>query len=401
MKTLALAIAFVGATVYTGEGPPLRGATVVIDGARVHSVGIGLRPPEGVKVIDVSGMVITPGFVAIGTRVGALDVELEPASVEATLPPPADPVRAALRVSDTWNPAAFTVPIARAGGITSALVVPDGGQISGQAAWVDLAERDWLRRGSAALRVAIDAPATGPDPPLAGVRSAAFLRLREALTDARLYRANRGPYLTNKLRALSISAADLEVIDRALARELIVLVDVERASDIRTVVELADEYGLRVVIVGGTEAWQVAGELARAEIPVVLDPFADLPASFGELRSRADAAAILQKAGVRVILADLASPHFAHRLRQAAGNAVAAGMPYDAAVASLTRVPAEVFGIADTGLIRAGAIANLVVWNGDPLEVTTWPERMWIRGQEVSLETRQDLLTKRYQHDQR
>ena len=401
MKTLALAIAFVGATVYTGEGPPLRGATVVIDGARVHSVGIGLRPPEGVKVIDVSGMVITPGFVAIGTRVGALDVELEPASVEATLPPPADPVRAALRVSDTWNPAAFTVPIARAGGITSALVVPDGGQISGQAAWVDLAERDWLRRGSAALRVAIDAPATGPDPPLAGVRSAAFLRLREALTDARLYRANRGPYLTNKLRALSISAADLEVIDRALARELIVLIDVERASDIRTVVELADEYGLRVVIVGGTEAWQVAGELARAEIPVVLDPFADLPASFGELHSRADAAAILQKAGVRVILADLASPHFAHRLRQAAGNAVAAGMPYDAAVASLTRVPAEVFGIADTGLIRAGAIANLVVWNGDPLEVTTWPERMWIRGQEVSLETRQDLLTKRYQHDQR
>jgi len=401
LKTLALAIAFVGATVYTGEGPPLRGATVVIDGARVHSVGIGLRPPEGVKVIDVSGMVITPGFVAIGTRVGALDVELEPASVEATLPPPADPVRAALRVSDTWNPAAFTVPIARAGGITSALVVPDGGQISGQAAWVDLAERDWLRRGSAALRVAIDAPATGPDPPLAGVRSAAFLRLREALTDARLYRANRGPYLTNKLRALSISAADLEVIDRALARELIVLIDVERASDIRTVVELADEYGLRVVIVGGTEAWQVAGELARAEIPVVLDPFADLPASFGELRSRADAAAILQKAGVRVILADLASPHFAHRLRQAAGNAVAAGMPYDAALASLTRVPAEVFGIADTGLIRAGAIANLVVWNGDPLEVTTWPERMWIRGQEVSLETRQDLLTKRYQHDQR
>jgi len=401
LKTLALAIAFVGATVYTGEGPPLRGATVVIDGARVHSVGIGLRPPEGVKVIDVSGMVITPGFVAIGTRVGALDVELEPASVEATLPPPADPVRAALRVSDTWNPAAFTVPIARAGGITSALVVPDGGQISGQAAWVDLAERDWLRRGSAALRVAIDAPAEGPGPPLAGVRSAAFLRLREALTDARLYRANRGPYLTNKLRALSISAADLEVIDRALARELIVLVDVERASDIRTVVELADEYGLRVVIVGGTEAWQVAGELARAEIPVVLDPFADLPASFGELRSRADAAAILQKAGVRVILADLASPHFAHRLRQAAGNAVAAGMPYDAALASLTRVPAEVFGIADTGLIRAGAIANLVVWNGDPLEVTTWPERMWIRGQEVSLETRQDLLTKRYQHDQR
>jgi len=394
-----MAIALVGATVYTGEGPPLRDATIVIDGARVHSVGAKLRPPDGAKVIDVSGKVVTPGFVAVSTRVGAVDIELEPTSVEATLPSEADPVRAALRVADTYNPAAFTVPLARAGGITSALVVPDGGQISGQAAWVDLSERDWLRRSSAALRVAIETPAaSSAAPPEAGLRSAAFLRLREALTDARLYRANRGPYLTNKLRALSISAADLEVLDRALARELITLVEVDRASDIHTVVELAEQFGLRVVIVGGAEAWQVAGELARAEIPVVLDPFADLPASFGTLQSREDAAALLQQAGVRVILADLDLPHYAHRLRQAAGNAVAAGLPYDAAIASITRVPAEVFGIADTGEIRAGAIANLVVWNGDPLEVTTWPERMWIRGQEVSLETRQDLLTKRYLH---
>jgi imidazolonepropionase-like amidohydrolase len=391
-----MAIALVGATVYTGEGPPLHDATIVIDGTRIYSVGSNLRPPEGVKVIDVSGKVITPGFVAVATRVGALDIELEPTSVEATLPPSADPVRAALRAADTYNPAAFTVPIARAGGITSALVVPDGGQISGQAAWVDLSDRDWLRRGSAALRVAIESSGESPGPPLAGVRSAAFLRLRETLTDARLYRANRGPYLTNKLRALSISAADLEVLDRTLARELIVLVEVDRASDIHTVIEIADEYGLHVVIVGGAEAWQVAGELARAEIPVVLDPFSDLPASFGALHSRPDAAALLQKAGVRVILADLGSPHFAHRLRQAAGNAVAAGMSYDAAIESLTRVPAEVFGIADTGTIRAGASASLVVWNGDPLEVTTWPERMWIRGQEVSLATRQDLLTERY-----
>ncbi len=396
MKSLVRAIAVVGATVYKGEGPPIHGATVVIDGPRILSVGTKARPPEGARVIDARGLVITPGLVAVGTRVGMLDVELEPTSVEGTLPALADPVRAALRTADTYNPSAFTVPIARAGGITSALVVPGGGQISGQASWVDLSEKEWLRRGSAALRVAIDSPGGPPGPPPAGVRSAAFLRLRETLTDTRLYRANRGPYLTNKLRALSISAADLEVLDRALARELIVLVDVDRASDIHTVVEIADEYGLRVVIVGGAESWQHAAALARAEIPVVLDPFADLPSSFGSLHSRPDAAAILSKAGVRVILADLGSPHFAHRLRQAAGNAVASGLPYEAAIASITRVPAEVFGIADTGTIRPGAIANLVVGNGDPLEVTTWRERMWIRGQEVSLETRQDLLTERY-----
>ncbi len=396
MKSLVMAIALVGATVYTGEGPPLHGATVLIDANRIQSVGTKLRVPESATVVDASGMLITPGFVAIATRVGTLDIELEPTSVEGTLPATADPVRAALRTADTYNPASFTVPIARAGGITSALVVPGGGQISGQAAWVDLSDKDWLRRGSAALRVAIDSPGGPPGPPPAGVRSAAFLRLRETLTDARLYRANRGPFLSNKLRALSLSAADLEVLDRALARELILLVDVNRASDIRTVVEIANEFGVRVVIVGGAEAWQHASLLAREQIPVVLDPFDDLPASFGALHSRPDSAAILHKAGVRVILADLGSPHFAHRLRQAAGNAVAAGLPYDDAIASLTSVPARVFGIADSGQIRAGAVANLVLWNGDPLEVTTWPERMWIRGQEVSLETRQDLLTERY-----
>ena len=198
------------------------------------------------------------------------------------------------------------------------------------------------------------------------VRSAAFLRLREALTDARLYRGNRGPFLSNKLRELSISAADLEVLDRALARELIVLVEVNRASDIRTVVEIGNEFGLRV------------------------------PPGLGALHSREDAARILHQAGVRVVLADLGSPHFAHRLRQAAGNAVRAGLPYDAAIASLTAVPAALFGVPDSGVLRAGAAANVVLWSGDPLEVTSWAERMWIRGQEVSLQTRQDLLTERY-----
>jgi len=396
VKSFAMAVALVGATIYTGDGPPLREATIVIDGTRIERVGTKVRPPEGVKVIDAHGMVITPGFVAVSSRIGTLDIELEPTSVEGTLPPGGDPVRAALRVADTYNPAAFTVPVARAGGITSALVVPAGGQISGQAAWVDLAERDWLRRGSAALRVSLDDWGGSPAQTPQGLRSAAFLRLREALTDARLYRANRGPYLTNKLRALSISSGDLEVIDRALARELIVLVEAERASDILTVIEIAELYDLRVVIVGGAESWQVAGELARAQIPVVIDPFADLPASFATIGSRPDTAALLHKAGVRVILGDLDGPHFAHRLRQGAGNAVAQGMPYEAAIAAMTHVPAKVFGIADAGDIRAGATANLVLWNGDPLEVTTWPQRMWIRGQEVSLETRQDLLTERY-----
>jgi imidazolonepropionase-like amidohydrolase len=397
VKTLVAAIALVGATIHTGVGPPLEHATLVIDGARVTAVGAKVTPPPGAQVVDVSGGVITPGLVAIASRVGEVDIAYEPTSVEGTLPEPADPVRAALRVADTYNPAAFTVPIARTGGITAALVTPAGGQISGQAAWVELTPRDWLRRASAALVVAIPAESAGDDAnaPM-GARAAAFLRLREALSDARLYRSNRGPFLTNRLRALSVSAADLEVLDHALARDLPVLVLVDRAAEIRSVLSLAREFGLRVVLVGAAEAWEVADEIARADVPVVVDPLRALPESFSSLHARPDAAAILQRAGVKLILAELSSPHFAHRLRWAAGNAVAEGLPWDAALAAVTRVPAEVFGEPDTGVLRPGAAASLVLWNGDPLEVTTWAERMWIRGKEVSLETRQDLLTKRY-----
>ncbi|MFI5317348.1 MAG: amidohydrolase family protein [Myxococcota bacterium] len=397
MRTLVAAIALVGATVHTGVGPPLEHATLVVDGARVVALGPQVTPPAGAQVIDVSGKIVTPGLVAVASRVGEVDIALEPTSVEGTLPEPADPVRAALRVSDTYNPAAFTVPIARAGGITAALVTPAGGQISGQAAFVELSARDWLRRSSAALAISIPAATAGEDasPPV-GARAAAFLRLREALTDARLFHSNRGPYLANRLRALSVSAADLEVLDRALARDLLVLVEVDRAAEIESVLALAREFNLRIALVGAAEAWQLADELARAGVPVVIDPLRALPESFSSLHARADAAAILHEAGVKLILAELSSPHFAHRLRWAAGNAVAEGLPYDAALAAVTRVPAEVFGEPDTGALRPGAVASFVVWNGDPLDVTTWAERMWIRGKEVPLETRQDLLTRRY-----
>jgi imidazolonepropionase-like amidohydrolase len=175
-----------------------------------------------------------------------------------------------------------------------------------------------------------------------------------------------------------------------------VLDAVDRAAEIQSVLALAREFGLRIVLVGAAEAWELADEIARADVPVVVDPLRALPESFSSLHARPDAAAILQRAGVRLILAELSSPHFAHRLRWAAGNAVAEGLPWDAALAAVTRVPAEVFGESDSGVLRPGAAASLVLWNGDPLEVTTWAERMWIRGKEVSLETRQDLLTKRY-----
>src|SRR5262249_6695500 len=205
-----------------------------------------------------------------------------PTSVEGTLPGTADPVRAALRVSDTYNPASFTVPIARAGGISDALVTPAGGQISGQAALAGLGAHEGVRRASAALVVAINAAGGGEDARSApaGARSAGFLRLRQVLADTKLYRANHGQFIDNRLRPLSLSAADLEVLERAIEHDLWVLVEVDRKTEIESVLSLAREYDLKIALVGAAEAWELAPELAHAHVHVVFDSLSTLPSSF-------------------------------------------------------------------------------------------------------------------------
>lgn len=391
MNTLLLTVAIIGGTVHTGEGPPLHDATVLIEGDRVAAVGAGLALPEGARVIDARSSVITPGLIDAASRIGLVEVRLESQTVEGTLGPDADPVRAALRVEDAFDAASFVLPVARSGGLTSAAIIPRGGVISGQSAWIDLVEEDPVRRSPLALHVSVLAKGDQ-----AGSRSRAFLRLRESLEDARLYRSNRGPYLSGKLRPVSLSAADLVAITLALERELPVVFEVDRASDIRTVLQIARSYRLRIILLGAAEGWKVADEIAAADVPVLVNPFENLPSSFDRLDARSDNALRLHQAGVPVAFTLRGSAHFAPRLRQAAGNAVRHGFPHAAAIAAITSVPARSFQMVNSGVLRPGAPANLVIWNGDPLELTSWPTHMLIRGRDVELRSRQDQLTERY-----
>jgi imidazolonepropionase-like amidohydrolase len=387
--SLLAAIAIVGATVYTGEGPALENAVIVIESNRVEDVGIDVPVPPDATVIEAHGAFVTPGLIDAWSRVGVNEVSLEPSSVEATLDG-GDPIRATLRVADTYNPASLTVLPARAGGITSAVIVPTGGLISGLSIWVDLVEDAPIRREALALHVSLTAESRR------GSRAQKFLRLREVLQDAHLYADNRGPYISGRLRELSVSAGDLEQLSRALAGELPTVFHVNRAVDIRTALGIIRQYELVGVLAGVAEGWSVAEEIARANVPVLLDPTENLPRGFDALRSRADNALRLHRAGVRVAFAQNGASHFAPRLRFLAGCAVANGYPYEAALAAITRIPADIFGVIDSGSIRPGALANLVIWTGDPFELTSWASRVFVRGEEVPLRTRQDLLTERY-----
>jgi imidazolonepropionase-like amidohydrolase len=188
-----------------------------------------------------------------------------------------------------------------------------------------------------------------------------------------------------------------EVLARYLAGGRVAF-SVDRASDIRQVLAFARRQGLRPVIVGGAQAWQVAGELAQANVPVVLDPLVDLPDSFDMIGASLENAARLQRAGVRVAFTNLSDgTHNARKVRQTAGIAVANGLPWEAALAGLTANAAEIFGLgAQYGRIAPRYAGDLVLWSGDPLEVTTVAQQVWIDGRAQPMRSRQTELRDRY-----
>jgi imidazolonepropionase-like amidohydrolase len=180
-----------------------------------------------------------------------------------------------------------------------------------------------------------------------------------------------------------------------LAGEMPLALIANRASDILAAIRLGDEFKLRVVIVGAAEGWMVADELARRKIAVVVKPLTDIP-SFEAIGATLENAGRLQKAGVPLALSSFET-HRAGTLRQEAGNAISYGLDRDAALQAVTSSPARVWGVAGrTGSLEVGKDADVVVWSGDPFELTTAAEHVFIRGREMPRQTRQTELLKKY-----
>ena len=386
---LAASIALVGATVHPGDGPPVQNATVLIEGDAVVSVTADGAPPAGATVIDARGKVVTPGFIEPWTQLGLVEIE----GIESTRDDDAggDPVRAAHRVVDAFNAASEVIPVQRAHGITAAVVAPNGGQIAGQAAAFELDAPEG-GNGLVAANVGL-VFSYGASGGLS--RSAVLAGLRELFADARAFARNRAAWEKNQYRPLAASHLDLEALQPVLDGQVPLLVHVARKADILAILDLAKTERIRVVLIGATEAWQVADTLARAQVPVVIDPVENAPESFDRLGARADAAALLERAGVTVLLSTF-STHNARKPRQWAGNAVREGMTHAGALRAVTAAPAQVFGLKRLGTLRPGQRADLVVWSGDPFEPLTQVERVLIGGRDISLRHRQRALAERY-----
>jgi len=400
MPAAAQTIAITGGKVYPVSGPPIENGTVIITNGKIAAVGANVPIPAGAQRIDATGKTVTPGFVDASTQLGVQEV----AAVNDTRDMSArgkDNIAAAFTVWEGLNPNSVLLAPARKEGITSFVVVPTGGLVSGQAALVDVVPgttTEMIIKAPVAMIAEIG------DPQSAGVasRGELIVKLRELLEDTKFFQTHRDAFDRAQTRPFSASRLDLQAMIPVVEGKLPLLISVDRASDIDAAMRLAREYNVKLMISSGAEAWMIADKLAAARIPVFTGAMNNIPAGFAALGQRQENAGLLRKAGVQVALIGNAGggdeeAFNVRNLKQEAGNAVSYGMTWDDALRAVTLAPAEFFGAADrVGSLRPGLEGNVVVWSGDPFEFTTRAEHVFVRGREYNEKTRQDQLIERY-----
>jgi len=381
--------AILGAVVHTMAGAIIvEDSVILIADGHVEAVGSAIDVPAGYAVVDAAGKVVTPGLIVSNSQLGIVEIGGAATTVDSRVTE--HPLGAAFDIRYALNDAATAIAVNRRDGVTRAIVAPQPGNdpFAGWGVAIRLTDRDILTSVDVALFGAIGAATSGY---VGGSRSAVVQRMRRGLAQAQRYQASRyhpGPG--------DFSHADMAALKRFRGAGVPLALEVHRANEIREAVALAEDFELDLIVLGATEAWRVGELLAARRIPVVIDVLANLPSSFERLGARLDNAALLSQAGVQVVFTVGVSQN-ARWLRQVAGNAVANGMDHAAALEAITRIPAQIWGLeSGLGTLQPGAPADLVIWTGDPLEITQWAERVMIDGEWQDTNSRQTRLFERY-----
>lgn len=393
----AQTIAITGGTVVIGDGTaPIEVGTVIVTNGRITAAGKGVAVPAGAETVDAKGKWVTPGLVAGFSRLGLSGVDAVDGANDTAANGAAFQI--ALDISGAVNPDHAAIAISRAAGITRAIVSPDaaGGAIfGGHGAVIDTgADGDPITRAKAFVFLEYGEAGARR---AGGSRPALHAGLRAAFAEA------RGLGGDNPL----LRKQDAQALLPVLNGQVKLVVHVESANDIRAVLTLKRDFPtLDLVIVGAAEGWRVARDLAAARIPVIASALTDLPNSFEQLGSTQSNIGRMKAAGVTVAIGmiDDEDTRQAQLSPQYAGNLVAltrvpgaTGLDWASAFAAISSKPAEIMGLGgEIGSLRSGRRGDVVIWDGDPLEVTSGVTAVWIDGVKQSLATRQTRLRDRY-----
>ncbi|MCR9178720.1 MAG: amidohydrolase family protein [Erythrobacteraceae bacterium] len=403
---LAQDVTITNARLVLGDGgAPIEGGTVIVRGGSVVYAGAAAGAPATGSSVDAGGAWVTPGIFATITSLGLMDVSAVSDSNDTRAR--GAPFSAALDAATAINPSSQHILVHRAAGITRAATttVPAGSIFAGQGAIIDLdGDSRAVMQARAFQMVNLG---EGGARLAGGSRAAAHTLLRASLREAQaLVGASGTPQTTEIVKddEVLLSRFDAEALVPVVTGRQKLYVAVERAADIRAVLALTSEFPkLDLVLVGVTEGWLVASEIAAAGVPVIANGLIDLPDTFEQLGATQSNAGRLARAGVKVAI-NAATMKDPRRLQQVAGNLVAltrmpgaSGMEWGKAFAAISSVPAEISGMGGkAGVLKPGALGDVVLWDGDPLEVGSVPTRVFIGGVEQSLESHQSGLRNRY-----
>jgi imidazolonepropionase-like amidohydrolase len=400
-------VAIRNATIYPVTSPPIANGTIVFANGLITAIGTNVAIPAGAMTIDGTGLSVYPGLIDSGSQVGLTEVSAVPGTNDVTELGDLNPnARAEVAV----NPHSNLIPVTRVNGITTVVVEPDGGVISGQSAMIQLSgwtPKEMVLKAPLALHIHFPR-----------VRSAAFDetpqdeeaekeakknytsqidKIRDILRDAQAY-AKAG---TARSKDASVRRFDRDVILEALVpvvegREPVV-VHAGLARDIKAAIKFADEFKLKMILADADDVAQVIPDLKSRNIPVILGPILALPPREDDAYDLIFTnAKTLYDNGIRFSIQS-SDAHNARNLPYHAAMCAAFGLPKDVALKSITIFPAEIFGVADRiGSLEVGKIANVIVTDGDPLEIVTNVKRLFIGGEDISLDSIHTLLYEKF-----
>ena len=383
-----------GGEIHTGLNEEPFVGDILIEGDTILEVSRNAL--KGDLIIDATDSIITPGVIAPDTQIGILEI----GALSETRDGDSNMYSMGFSVYDAINPNSTLIPWNRSNGVTSAITLPDFNwdPLSGMASY-------FLLDGSLRVNGIPDIALTGEIGAISsGSRAESLILLKDLLEFASnlsekdissSMKISEAMESFEVAELMELQPRDVIALYNLLNKNLPLIINVNRASDILKLIDIKKLYGLNLILMSAQEAELVKNEIAKNSIPVIINPFDNIPDSFDELASSIRIAASLEEAGIKVMFSE-SRTHNYHLIRQGAGNAVANGMSYTGAIMALTSNVAKSFNIPDRGILQKGMKADIVIWEDDPLEPSTFPEKVFINGNDMDLTTRSSRLTKRY-----
>jgi len=355
--------------------------------------------PYADKVYDAKGKTITPGFIAPDTQLGIVEI----GALSVTRDDEASIFNIGFSIHDAFNPNSVLIPWNRANGITSAITLPrnTSSPIGGLGSFflldssLDVSSKEDIvmigRLGGSGASSRAETLALIDDM----LSFASSLDKKNMSSDASIDEVIGDSSIASHM---DFKPRDVKALYSLINDKLPLIIKTHRASDIIKLIELKNTYDLNLIIMGAQEASLVTDEIVENNIPLIVNPINNIPNSFDELASNINMTPTLEKAGVTLMF-NVSRSHNYHLIRQGAGVAVANGMSYGGAIKALTSNVAKTFNLQNRGSIKVGNNADIVVWDADPLEPSSMPEKVFINGIDADLTTRSTRLRDRYIQD--